>query len=107
MIGQSMPRSPLPVFVICVLPGVIITCLILVIYRGRLRSAGAGPLMLILFGDALRWGSTALLFALTVSPSVSQMSGSGVFGIAMPSVFALVALVLAKAMPLEMYERSS
>lgn len=108
MIGQSLSKSPLVLFVFCALPGVILTCAILFIYRAALPSAGAGPLLIILLWDGLRWGSTALGFALThggfalgvaLSQAMpdSELVGMGVLGVAMPSLFALVALVLAKA----------
>jgi len=95
--GQSLPRSQLPLFVFCALPGVILTCAILFVYRAALRSAGAGPLLFILLCDGLRWGSTALGFAFAQGRPTSDLAGIGLLGVAMPSLFALVALALAKA----------
>jgi hypothetical protein len=81
-------------FFLLAAPGIVLTIVILIIYRSTLRPAFAAHLTTILILDALRWASSSFAF---VSRGAYGGAALGLLCFAMPTIFALVALWFARS----------
>lgn len=98
-IGSGMrDLATLPIVLILAAPGIVISLVLLLIYRSAAWREGRELLFFLLLLDCIRWGSTTLAFALSRAPGLAGgMEGVlGFTGIGMPTVFAIFAWMLAQ-----------
>ena len=91
-------------FFLLAAPGIVLTIVILIIYRSALRPEFAAQMATILVLDGLRWASSSFAF---VSRGAYGGAALGVLCFAMPTIFALVALWVARTYLKDVAERTA
>jgi hypothetical protein len=94
IIAQPSWGHPIPDFLVLTAPGIILTLVILLVYHSCLRKELAGAIVTLLILDGLRWSSSSLSITLDRTYGNAFM---GILSFIMPTIFAIIALWLAKS----------
>ncbi len=93
IIAQPSWEHTIPDFFVLTAPGIILTLVILLVYHSCLHKQLAGALLILLIFDTIRWSSSTLSITLDRTYGNAFM---GILSFVMPTIFAIVALWLAK-----------